>query len=42
MDTYLAEVELRILLSSYTLELDERGVRASVALGALVAEDTTL
>lgn len=35
----LAEVELGVLLRSDTLDLDERGVRAGVALAALVAQD---
>lgn len=38
----LAEVELGILLCCDTLDLDERGVGASVALGTLVAEDASL
>ena len=42
MTTYLPEVELRILLRGDTLNLEEGGVGASVALGALVAKDTAL
>lgn len=41
-NTYLSEVELGILLGGDTLNLDESGVGAGVALGALVAEDTSL
>ena len=37
--THFAEVELSILLACDTLNLDERGVRASVAFAALVAKD---
>ena len=42
MTTYLPEVELRILLRGDTLNLEEGGVGAGVALGALVAKDTAL
>jgi hypothetical protein len=40
--TYLAEVELRVLLSADTLDLNEGGVRASVTLSTLVSENTAL
>ena len=39
---YLAKVELSVLLVRDTLNLEERGVGAGVALGALVAKDTAL
>lgn len=41
MNAYLAEVELGILLRCDTLDLDEGGVGASVALSTLVAEDAS-
>lgn len=41
-ETYLAEVELRILLGGNTLNLDEGSVGAGVALAALVAEQAAL
>jgi hypothetical protein len=41
-ERHLAEVELRILLVSDALNLDEGGVGAGVALAALVAEDAAL
>ena len=40
--TYLSQVELGVLLRGDTLNLEERGVGAGVALGALVAEDAAL
>ena len=42
MPTHLAKVELRVLLRGNTLDLEEGGVGASVALSALVAEDAPL
>ena len=40
--THLAEVELGVLLRRHTLNLEQGGVRASVALGALVPKDAAL
>lgn len=40
--THLAQVELRILLGRNTLDLNQRGVGAGVALSALVAENASL
>jgi hypothetical protein len=40
--TYLAEVELRVLLGADTLDLNEGSVRASVTLSTLVSENTAL
>lgn len=42
MGAHFAKVELGILLRCDTLDLDEGGVGASVALGTLVAEDASL
>jgi hypothetical protein len=38
--TYLAEIELRVLLGADTFDLNEGGVRASVTLSTLVSENT--
>ena len=40
--THLSEIELGVLLSSNTLDLEERGVRACVALATLVTENAAL
>ena len=38
--TYLAEVELGIVLRRYSLNLEQRSIRPRIALRPLVAKDT--